>query len=225
MVDTDRTLGRLLGGLILLQLGCGIASNLWLTAPLFGEGGYLALTTAEMATIRASVLFTLATACLGVIIALLAQAPFRRRGPLPGRALLVFSAVALAVGVVEQAGVLSMVMVAETLGQTATDAVDPGPAVRVLGALLRNASHYLGLLASGVSLFIFYAGLLVLRLVPRFLANFGLFAVALQLYAIGSAVMGAEVNFALLAPLALSQLLLALWLLVRGLPTATAAGS
>lgn len=225
MVDTDRTPGRLLGGLILLQLGCGIASNLWLTAPLFGDGGYLALTSDELATIRASVLFTLATACLGVIIALLAQAPFRRRGPLPGRALLVFSAVALAIGVVEQAGVLSMVTVAETFGQTATGAVDPGPAVRVLGALLRNASHYLGLLASGVSLFIFYAGLVVLRLVPRFLANFGLFAVALQLYAIGSAVMGAEVNFALLAPLALSQLLLALWLLVRGLPAATAAGS
>jgi hypothetical protein len=221
----DKKLGRLLGGLILLQLVCGIASNLWLTAPLFGEGGYLALTSDELATIRASVLFTLATACLGVIIALLAQAPFRRRGPLPGRALLVFSAVALAVGVVEQAGVLSMVMVAEAFGQAATGGADPGPAVRVLGALLRNASHYLGLLASGVSLFIFYAGLLALRLVPRFLANFGLFAVALQLYAIGSAVLGAEVNFALLAPLALSQLLLALWLLLRGLPADKSAGS
>ncbi|MEQ8264577.1 DUF4386 family protein [Pseudohaliea sp.] len=186
MIHTDRTLGRLLGGLILLQLGCGIASNLWLTAPLFGEGGYLALTSAEMATIRASVLFTLATACLGV---------------------------------------LSMVMVAETLGQTATGGADPGPAVRVLGALLRNATHYLGLLASGVSLLILYAGLLALRLVPRFLANFGRFAVALQLYAIGSAVLGAEVNFALLAPLALSQLLLALWLLLRGLPAEKSAAS
>ncbi|HBO14319.1 MAG TPA: hypothetical protein DD491_16150, partial [Halieaceae bacterium] len=107
----DKGLGRLLGGLILLQLGCGIAGNLWLTAPLFGEGGYLALTSAERVTIRASVLFSLVTGCLGVVIALLAQAPFRRRGPLPGRALLVFSAVALAIGVVEQAGVLSMVMV------------------------------------------------------------------------------------------------------------------
>ena len=214
----DKGLGRLLGGLILLQLGCGIAGNLWLTAPLFGEGGYLALTSAERVTIRASVLFSLVTGCLGVVIALLAQAPFRRRGPLPGRALLVFSAVALAIGVVEQAGVLSMGMVAETFGQAAPGAVDPGPAVRVLGALLRNASHYLGLLASGVSLLILYAGLLALRLVPRFLASFGLFAVALQLYAIGGAVLGAEVNFALLAPLALSQLLLALWLLVRGLP-------
>ncbi len=225
MTVTDRTLGRILGGLILLQLGCGIASNLWLTAPLFAEDGYLALTRTEQLTIRGSVLFALATGCLGVVIALLAQAPFRRRGPLPGRALLVFSAVALAIGVVEQAGVLSMVLVAETLGQAATGAVDPGPAVRVLGALLRNASHYLGLLASGVSLFIFYAGLLALRLVPRFLANFGLFAVALQLYAIGSAVLGAEVNFLLLAPLALSQLLLALWLLVRGLPAAGPSGS
>jgi len=215
----DKLSGRVLGALLMLQLGCGIASNFWLTAPLFGEGGYLALPSAELATIRASVLFTLASGCLGVIIALLAQAPLRRRGPLPGRALLVFSAVAFAIGVVEQAGVLSMVTVAETFGHTATGGADPGPGVRVLGALLRNSSHYLGLLASGISLFIFYAGLLALRLVPRFLANFGLFAVALQLYTIGGAVLGAEVNFALLAPLALSQLLLALWLLLRGLPT------
>jgi hypothetical protein len=219
MYPDDKGLGRLLGGLILLQLICGIASNVWLTAPLFGEGGYLALTTAELQTIRASVLFSLASGCLGVLIALLSQAPFRRRGPLPGRALLVFSTVALAIGVVEQAGVLSMVMVAESVGHAAAG---PEPAVRILGALLRNASHYVGLLVSGGTLLIFYAGLLGLRLVPRLLAGFGLFAVALQLYAIGSAVLGAEVNFTLLAPLALSQLLLALWLLLRGLPGAAA---
>jgi len=220
MTGNERTLGRVIGGLILLQLVCGIAGNLWLTAPLFGEGGYLALAPTERVTIRASILIALVTASLGLLIALLAQAPLRRRGPLPGRALLVFSTVALAVGVVEQAGVLSMITLADTLSPAVRGDAALAGTVKVLGALLRNSTHYLGLLASGVSLLILYAGLLALRLVPRPLAVFGVCAVALQLFAIGSVVLGASVNFALLAPLAVSQLLLSSWLLARGLPPA-----
>lgn len=217
MTINDKTLGRVIGGLVILQLVGGIVSNFWLTAPLFGEGGYLAAVPAALMTVRASILIALLGASLGVVIALLAQGPLRRGGPLPGRALLVFSTVALAVGVVEQAGILSMVELAEALGPAA----EPGTAVRLLGAQLRNTTHYLGLLVSGVSLLILYAALLGLRLVPRLLAAFGVLAVVLQLYAIGGAVLGTAVNFALLAPLALSQLLLAAWLLLRGLPQST----
>jgi hypothetical protein len=63
---------------------------------------------------------------------------------------------------------------------------------------------------------VLYAVLYRFALVPRALAAFGLLAVLFQLTAVAMPLFGYGVLFLLLAPLGVSQLMLACWLIVRG---------
>ena len=61
-----------------------------------------------------------------------------------------------------------------------------------------------------------YAALYRFALVPRLLAAFGLAAVALQLAAVAMPLVGYNVVFLMLAPLGVSQLILAIGLIAKG---------
>jgi hypothetical protein len=84
----------------------------------------------------------------------------------------------------------------------------------------RNWAHFVGLIFGGSTLFVLYAILYRFARIPRALAAFGLVAVLLQLTAVAMPLFGHEVVFPMLAPLGLSQLALALWLLTKGLQNA-----
>jgi hypothetical protein len=66
------------------------------------------------------------------------------------------------------------------------------------------------------TIFVFYAALYRGALVPRALAGFGLLAAVLMVTTVAMPMFGHDVVFPLLAPVALSQLLLALWLIAKG---------
>jgi len=61
-----------------------------------------------------------------------------------------------------------------------------------------------------------YAVLYRFALVPRVLAAFGLAAVVLQIVTVAMPLFGQGVVFLLLAPLGVSQLALAIWLIAKG---------
>jgi hypothetical protein len=71
---------------------------------------------------------------------------------------------------------------------------------------------------AGCTIFVLYVALYRFALVPRTFAAFGIGAAMLQVVAVAMPLFGNSVNFALIAPLGLCQLLLALWLIARGLP-------
>jgi hypothetical protein len=71
-------------------------------------------------------------------------------------------------------------------------------------------------MVTGVTIFLFTAALWRFRLLPRALAGFGIAAAALQIFAVSMPVFGTPVIFALLAPLGLAMLAIALWLIARG---------
>ena len=80
----------------------------------------------------------------------------------------------------------------------------------------RNALHYPHMLLGGTGAFVFYLLLLQSRWVPQWLATAGLLATASQMTGVFTGVLGADVSLYFLAPLALVQLLVALWLIVQG---------
>jgi hypothetical protein len=65
---------------------------------------------------------------------------------------------------------------------------------------------------------VFYGVLFRFSLVPRALAAFGLAAVLLQITAVAMPLFGHAIVFPMLMPLGLVQLVLALWLIAKGLP-------
>ncbi|MEM9313650.1 MAG: DUF4386 family protein, partial [Pseudomonadota bacterium] len=94
--------------------------------------------------------------------------------------------------------------------------------LRAAGSLLRNGMHYVGLIMHGMTLACLYGLLWRSAALPRLLTVLGLGAACLQMYAIAQPILGGAVNFALLAPLGLAQLLNGGWLLARGFRPAAA---
>jgi hypothetical protein len=141
----------------------------------------------------------------------------RSHSPALALAFLAVTIMGATLSAVEQVGILAMRDFSEAYraGDSAQQAMMES--MRVAGAALRNGAHYVSLLVSGAILGTWYFCLLRFALIPRPLAALGLIAVALQLYSISQPILGGTVNFALLAPLALAQLLQAGWLLAFGL--------
>jgi len=80
----------------------------------------------------------------------------------------------------------------------------------------RNWTHYIGMIVSGCSLFVFYLAMFRFRLIPRVLSVFGLLAVCSHLYAVTTPLFGIDVDFRFIAPLGICEIILSVWLMVRG---------
>lgn len=208
--------GRLVGALLLLQMIAGVLVNFVLTAPLFQPPGFLVAAATHGDRIALSVGVGVLLGLLTAAIAVGVYAAARERAGTLALLLLLVAGVSFAATVVEQTAVQAMLNLsqAHAAAPAAEQALFQGP--RLMTVAARNAAHYVALLVGGLMLLLFYATLLRARLVPRALAAFGLLAALLQVAAVSIALSGRPMLFPLLAPLALCQLLLAGWLMVRG---------
>lgn len=215
-METELRAGRLVGALFLAQMAGSIVVNLILTAPLFGEPGFLVSAAAHSQQIGLSALLGLALGAAFLATAITTFPLVRRHSQGMALWLVALGAVNLAVAVFEQAGVMSMVSLSE--GYAKANLADRASflALRGVVASARNWPHFMGRLADGAVLFVFYAALFRFALIPRVLAALGIGAVLLQLTSIGMPFFGHKVVFPLLAPLGVCQLLVALWLLAKG---------
>jgi hypothetical protein len=216
MVGASRA-GRIIGVLIMLQMIGGGLVNSVLEAPLFGAPGFLASAAPHSQQIGLAALLGLLTEALWVGVAVTAFPILWQRARALALWFVALAAVTLAVAVVENSAVMSMVSLSEAY--TKASAVDRGQfqSVRVAVAAARNWAHYMGRIFDGVTICLFYTALYRFVLIPRVLAGFGLIAVMLMLTSVGMPLFGHDVVFPMLAPLGLSQLMLALWLITKGL--------
>jgi hypothetical protein len=207
---------RIIGVLIIIQMVGSALVNAVLEAPLFGAPGFLENAAPHSRQIALGALLGLVTEALWVGIAVTAFPVLWQRA----RALTLWfgalAVVTLAVAVLESSGVMSMV----SLSQAYAEASPPDrwqlAWVRVAVAAARNWAHFLARICDGATILVFYTTLYRLALVPRALAGFGLITVVLMLASVGRSLFGHDVVFAMLAPLGLSQLVLALWLIAKG---------
>jgi hypothetical protein len=215
-MEAESRTGRIVGILILVQIVAGVMVNFVLEGPLFGTPGFLVNAALYSRQIALGALLGVITEALWIGIAVTASPLFSQRS----RALtLWFAALAvalLALSVVENAAVMSMVSLSEAYAKAS--AVERGQleTIRVVVASMRNWPHFMCRMIDGCAIFMFYT--LVFRdlLIPRVLASFGLIAAVLQVTGVAMPLFGHDVVFPMLAPLGLSQLILATWLIVRG---------
>src|SRR5204863_10084316 len=117
--------------------------------------------------------------------------------------------------VVENAAVMSMVSLSEAYAKANAAERVQLEMVKVIVASSRNWPPFMARMFDGVTIFVFYAVLYRFALIPRALAGLGVIAVTLQITAIAITLFGHDVIFPMLAPLGLSQLLVAVWLIAR----------
>ena len=221
----SRSAGRTIGVLVLAQMVGGALVNFVIAAPLFGAPGFLVNAAAHSAQISLSVLFGLAIGALSVGIAIAAFPVFRQHSEAMALWFVALAVVSLSASVFENISVMSMLSLSEAYTKASGAEGELFQALRGVVGSTRNWAHYIGLIVAGSTLLVLYAVLFRFALVPRALAAFGLAAVVLQITAVAMPLFGHGIVFLMLAPLGLSQLALALWLITKGFRDPTHSGS
>ena len=215
-MGTARRAGRIIGVLMIVQMVGGGMVNFTLEAPLFGAPGFLVNAASHSQQLGLAVIFGLVTEALWVGIAITAFPIFSRRTQTMALWFIALAVVILAVAVVENAAVMSMVSLSEAYTKASAAEREQIQIIKIVVASARNWAHYMARIFDGGAIFVFYVVLYRFALVPRALAGFGLIAVMLMVTAVAMPLFGHDVVFPMLAPLGLSQLILAVWLITKG---------
>ncbi|HEY2679034.1 MAG TPA: DUF4386 family protein [Steroidobacteraceae bacterium] len=215
-MDDGIRAGRIIGALIIMQMIFGVLLNFVLEAPLFGVPGFLVNAAHYSRQMGIAALLGLITEAIWVGIAITAFPFFHRHGRTMTLWFAALAVVGLAVAVVENAAVMSMVSLSEAYAKASALDRSQLESIRVIVASARNWPHFLARMLDGCTIFALYAILYQSALVPRMLAGFGLFASVLQVCGVAMPLFGHDVVFPMLAPLGLIQLVLAAWLMARG---------
>ena len=215
-MDAAVRAGRIIAALIILKMvGSGIV-NFGLEAPLFGSPGFLQNAAPHSTQVAFGALLGIGTEALWLATAVIAFPFLYERARSLTFWFCALAVVILGIAVAEAASVMSMISASEAYAKASPAGQEQLQIVRPVIAATRNWIHFLGRTADGVATLVFYTALYRAVLVPRWIAGFGIVCVVLMLAGITQPFFGNAVVFPLLAPLAISELLLAAWLLAKG---------
>jgi MFS family permease len=215
---TARGAGRVVGTMMLAQVVAGMVINLVLLGPLFSvPPGFMENAAAGATQVRLGVLVGLGASVLSVAIAITLARTFWSHSPTMAAWLLALAVAGFTLSAVENQTVMSLLSLSQAYVAAGTPDGELYAALRSMAAATRNWAHYVGLMVSGGMLLVFYALLYRFARVPRVLTAFGLAAVVSMLAVVTAPLLGQRIVFLALMPLALTQILTALWLIAKGL--------
>lgn len=212
--------GRAIGALLLVQIAVGLWINFGLLDPVFAAPGFLHNAAAHGTRMGAAALLGMLGSGLSLLLLALFWPYARAASPVLARMYATVLVAGFVLSAIEHAASLSMLSLSQAFAQHGADNEALFEGLRGVVAAQRNWVHYIDKLVGGAALLLMHALLLRGRLLPALLPVAGIGVCALQLAAVLHPFFGEDVPLAWLAPLALVQLLLALWLLVRGLRSA-----
>ncbi len=207
-----------MGILTLVQALVGAMVNfVLLGAAITGPPGFLTNAAANPTRMSLAALLMIAAGALSIGVTTTAWPIFRRHSPRMALWFVGLSIAAFALAAVESAAVMSML----SLSQEYVKASEADARLfEVVGTAVRYArywAHYTHLIVGSGLVFMLYITLYRFALVPRLLAGIGAAAVLLQLSGLILPFFGNRVNFLLLAPMGICHLILAVWLIAKGL--------
>jgi hypothetical protein len=220
MMNTTFNVGRIVGGLLLAQIVGGVLVNIVLMAPVFAEPGFLENAAEHPVRVGLSVLIGLITGALAVAIAISLFPVIRRYSQAMALWFVALSVVGFSVTAVEAISVMSLLSLSEAYHTASAAENDLFQGLRVVVASARNWAHYVSLIIGGGTVLVLYSTLFRFALVPRILAVCGLAAAMLQIVAVSMPLFGQEIVFLMLLPLGLTHLVLAVWLIAKGMRNA-----
>ncbi len=215
-MDTGIRTGRIVGVLSLLLVVCGIFTNFVLTAPLFGEPGFLTSAAGHSSQIGLSALVGVAMGLVSIGVAVMLYPIFRQHSQALGLFYFALVVAGFALTVVENINVMSMLSLSQAYAKAGGAQQEMYEGLRIVVSSARNWTHYMSLIVSGCTLFVFYMAMFRFALIPRLISVFGLLAVCLQLIAVSMPLFGHDVDFRLIMPLGICEIIMSLWLIARG---------
>ena len=217
-MDSYRKVALVTGALFIIATAASLAGTAAETSVLTGAG-YLARVAGNIERVSLGALLELIAAGTSAGIALALYPVLTRWDPGLARGSVVFRAIE---AVMYAVGALSLLSLVQVGRQFVTASTTQAASVQAAGdafLVLRQEAVLAGVFAFVVGALLYYVVLLRSGLVPGWLAGWGIAGVALMLVAcLGALFSGSPVtDYALLAlPIAVQEMVLAVWLLARG---------
>jgi hypothetical protein len=215
-MKSAKSVGRIIGGLLLVQLAGLIVPFVMLHPITKGSRDWLVHAAASSFQIKVAVFLLFANTALTIGIAIAAWPVFRRYSERLALWLVALAVIMFALQAVDNAHVLSMVSLSQQFAQ-AGGRDDIFQTLAAAAGSTRRWVHYSELLAIDAWIFMFYSGLFRCLLVPRALAGFALLTVVLHITGITLPLWVEYPSVTLLgASMALGHTALAVWLMAKG---------
>ena len=216
-MKSGKSVGRIVGILLLLHLALGLTVPFILLHPLVTEPGFLASAAGIPNQVRAAVLLLFVGSALAVRIASAAWSVFRHYSSAMALWLLALAVGSFALQAVDNAHLLSMLSLSQEYATAGPDKAELFQALAVVVGSLRKWSHYSFLLVIGSWIFLLCGLLYRFRLVPRPLAIFGLLGAVGQIAGVTlRGLWGYPPETRLAMPLAPAYVALGVWLIIKG---------
>jgi hypothetical protein len=215
-MKSPKSVGRIIGALLLLQLA-GLIVPFVLLLPLTRGPAYFLANAADASLqIKVAVFLLFVNCALTIGISILAWPIFRQYSSRLALLLVGVSTIMFSLQAVDNAHVLSIL----SLSQQYVQSGSPVELFQNLAAMIgstRKWTHYSELLVIDAWIFLLYSVLYYFKMVPRALAAFGLLTVVLHFTGITLPLFLGYHSVTLMgATMALSQLALVVWLIVKG---------
>ena len=214
---SEKSVGRIVGVLLLAHLAAGLSVPFILLHPLIAPPGFLSIAAGIPNRVRASVFLLFVGSAIAIGIASTAWTVFRRCSSAMALWLLALAAASFTLQAVDNAHLLSMLSLSQEYTRVGADKGELFQSLAVIVGSARKWSHYSFLLVVGCWMFLLCAFLYRFRLVPRTLAAFGLVGSLLQITGVTlRSLLGYSPETRLAMPLAPAYVAIALWLIVKG---------
>lgn len=209
-------IARVIGAGILLGIVLAYAVNMIYLGPVvFGEN-YLTETYQSGFQVKLSALVELINSIISLVIIVLLVPIFLKNSKSLTYAYLSLGVFYLAVTIIDVFNVMSLYSLSKAIVLNGSSDQE---VLQSMGSLLyenRWWSHYYMLLVSAFPLLLMFWMFIRTRLIPQWISYWGLLAVPFLVYALIASMFDQSTNHLLMMPLGLNQLVLAIWLLVRG---------
>lgn len=216
-MTSEKSVGRILGVLLLLHLAAGLIAPFVLLHPLVSPRGFLASAATIPHQVRIAVMLLYAGSALPIGASCAALQLFRQYSSAAAYWLLALAAASFALQAADNAHLLSMLSLSQAFAEAGSADTQLFQTVGIALGALRKWSHYSFLLVIGCWIFLLYSFLFRFRLVPRVLAAFGLLGAVGQIAGVTlRGLWGYPPETRLAMPLAPAYVALAVWLIVKG---------
>ena len=215
-MDTNQRIGRITGVLLLVIFITGITIFQVLQGPVLFSDQFLSTTAEHTNQIIISVLLGTFSGILSIVIAALVLPIFKRHSPVLAYLYLAFCVINFVTIMVDNVSVVSMLELSKAYTSLENDAL------LTMGQLAYEQhwwTHYFYLLVSCFPVFVLYYTLYSAKLIPRLISVFGMAAVVLMFTQELLSFFGNSLGMFMMLPMALVQLALPLWLIIKGFKT------
>ncbi len=221
---SDKKVARIVGVLLLIIFTSGVMMYQLLQGPSLFVDEYLTETFTQSSQVIGSTLLGVLIGTLSIIIAIILLPIFKMHSERLGYLYLAFTIINFAAIALDNIAVLAMLEVSREYVNDASINLDHLKTMGVVFHRIHRWTHFLSLLISCLPVFVLFFTLYQTRLTPRLLSGFGMIAAFMMLVQMVFSMFDNGISSNLLLPIAIIQLVLPVWLLIKGLKEPGLAG-